>query len=67
VPEAAVQAWARAFREAAASPGYAALREQHGLYPFALTGPALDDYVQVQIKAYRRLAEELGLRRWPAS
>ena len=66
VPDAAAQAWARAFREASAAPGYAALREQHGLYPFALTGAALDDYVQAQIKSYRRLADELGLRRWPS-
>jgi putative tricarboxylic transport membrane protein len=42
----------------------AALREQHGLYPFALTGAALDDYVQAQIKAYQQLADGLGLRRW---
>ncbi|NVM92479.1 tripartite tricarboxylate transporter substrate binding protein [Variovorax sp. SG517] len=66
VPDAAVRAWTNAFREASAAPGYAALREQHGLYPFALTGPALDDYVQAQLKAYRRLADELGLRRWPS-
>ncbi|MBB3638282.1 Bug family tripartite tricarboxylate transporter substrate binding protein [Variovorax atrisoli] len=67
VPEPAVRAWVAAFREAGAAPGYAALREQHGLYPFALTGTALDDYVQAQLKAYRRLADELGLRRWPTS
>ncbi|MGJ7525160.1 Bug family tripartite tricarboxylate transporter substrate binding protein [Variovorax sp. GB1P17] len=64
VPEAAVRAWTAAFREASAAPGYAALRERHGLYPFDLTGPALDDYVQAQIKTYRQLADELGLRRW---
>jgi putative tricarboxylic transport membrane protein len=64
VPEAAVRAWTTAWREASAAPGYAALRERHGLYPFDLTGPALDDYVQAQIKTYRQLADELGLRRW---
>jgi putative tricarboxylic transport membrane protein len=64
VPEPAVRAWANAFREASAAPGFAALREQHGLYPFALTGAALDDYVQAQIKGYQQLADELGLRRW---
>ena len=67
LPDAAVRAWSNAFREASAAPGYASLREQHGLYPFALTGSALDDYVQAQIKAYRQLADELGLRRWPTS
>jgi len=64
VPEAAARAWAAAFAEATAAPGYAALRERHGLYPFALTGAALDDYVQARIGAYRQLADELGLRRW---
>lgn len=64
VPEPAVRAWAAAFREAGAAPGFAALREQHGLYPFALTGTALDGYVQAQIKSYQQLADELGLRRW---
>lgn len=66
VPEASVRAWTTAFQEASAAPGYAALREQHGLYPFALTGAALDEYVAAQIKTYRRLADELGLRRWPS-
>jgi putative tricarboxylic transport membrane protein len=64
VPDAAVRAWTAAFAEATAAPGYAALRERHGLYPFALTGAALDDYVQARIQAYRALADELGLRRW---
>jgi len=64
VPDAAVRAWTAAFAEATAAPGYAALRERHRLYPFALTGAALDDYVQARILAYRQLAEELGLRRW---
>ncbi|MBW8716695.1 MAG: tripartite tricarboxylate transporter substrate binding protein [Variovorax paradoxus] len=64
VPDAAMRAWTAAFAEAAAAPGYAALRERHGLYPFALTGAALDDYVQARIKTYQALADELGLRRW---
>ncbi len=64
VPDAAVRAWSAAFAEAVATPGYAALRERHSLYPFALTGAALDDYVQARIKTYQALADELGLRRW---
>jgi putative tricarboxylic transport membrane protein len=64
VPDAAVRAWTAAFTEAVADAGYAALRERHGLYPFALTGTALDDYVQARIKTYKQLADELGLRRW---
>ncbi|MBJ2156543.1 Bug family tripartite tricarboxylate transporter substrate binding protein [Variovorax sp. IB41] len=64
VPDAAVRAWTAAFAEATASPGYAALRERHSLYPFALTGAALDDWVQARIKTYQALADDLGLRRW---
>ena len=64
VPDAAVRAWTAAFAEATAAPGYAALRERHSLYPFALTGAALDAYVQARIKTYQALADELGLRRW---
>jgi putative tricarboxylic transport membrane protein len=63
-PEAAVRAWTEAFRQAVASPGYAALRERHGLHPFTLTGAPLEDFVRQRIEAYRRLADELGLRRW---
>ncbi|XPG48599.1 tripartite tricarboxylate transporter substrate-binding protein [Variovorax sp. KK3] len=64
VPEAAVRAWSEAFRQAVASPGYAALRERHGLYPFTLTGTSLEDFVRQRIEDYRRQADELGLRRW---
>ncbi|MCT8180301.1 tripartite tricarboxylate transporter substrate binding protein [Variovorax sp. CY25R-8] len=64
VPDAALRAWTAAFEEAMAAPGYAALRERHGLYPFALTGAALDAYVRERIQAYRQQAEALGLRRW---
>jgi putative tricarboxylic transport membrane protein len=64
VPEPAARAWADAFRQALAAPGYAALRERHGLYPFSLTGTALDDFVQRELSRYRQLATELGLRRW---
>lgn len=63
-PDAAARAWTTAFCEATGAPGYAALRERHGLYPFALTGAALDGYVQARIKTYQALADELGLRRW---
>lgn len=64
VPESAMRAWTAAFAQATAAPGYAMLRERHGLYPFVLTGAALDEYVQARIKAYQALADELGLRRW---
>ncbi|MDH4418471.1 MAG: tripartite tricarboxylate transporter substrate-binding protein [Acidovorax sp.] len=63
-PDAAVRAWVAAFAEALAAPGYAALCSQHGLYPFARTGAALEEFVQRSLADYRRLAQELGLRSW---
>lgn len=63
-PEPAAHAWIDAFREAMEAPGYPALRERHRLYPFSRTGPALEAYVQASIGRYRRLASDLGLRRW---
>ncbi|WP_157412398.1 tripartite tricarboxylate transporter substrate-binding protein [Acidovorax sp. Root217] len=64
-PEAAVRAWTSAFEAAMAAPGYAALCSRYGLYPFALTGAALDGFVQRSLQDYRRMAQDLGLRTWP--
>ncbi len=64
-PEAAVHAWTSAFEAAMAAPGYAALCSRYGLYPFALTGAALDGFVQRSLQDYRRMAQDLGLRTWP--
>ena len=63
-PEAAMHAWTLAFQQAQAAPGYAAVCRQYGLYPLALTGSALEDFVQRSLSDYRRLAQELGLRSW---
>lgn len=63
-PDAAVRAWTTALRDALAAPGYAALCTQYGLYPFALTGAALEDFVQRSLADYRRLVQDLGLRAW---
>jgi putative tricarboxylic transport membrane protein len=64
VPEEAVQAWVSAFRNAIDAPGFKTLREQHGLYPFSLTGSSLEAFVATQIATYRKIADGLGLRRW---
>ena len=53
------------FADALAAPGYAALCSQYGLYPFARTGAALEEFVQRSLADYRQLAQELGLRSWP--
>ncbi|WP_295851563.1 tripartite tricarboxylate transporter substrate-binding protein [uncultured Xylophilus sp.] len=65
VPDAAVRGWTEAFAEAMAAPGYAALRTRHGMYPLTLTGAPLEAHVERRLQDYRRLAAELGLRRWP--
>ncbi|MDM0015606.1 tripartite tricarboxylate transporter substrate-binding protein [Variovorax sp. J22P168] len=64
VAEPALRAWVDAFREAMAAPGFPALRERHRLYPFSLTGAALEAYVATSLAQYAKLATELGLRRW---
>lgn len=64
VAEAAVRAWTEAFRDAMAAPSYPALRERHRLYPFSLTGAALEDHVRDRIAHYQAVAADLGLRRW---
>lgn len=64
-PDAAVRAWTSAFEQALAAPGYAALCSRYGLYPFARTGAALEDFVQRSLQDYRRMAQDLGLRTWP--
>ena len=50
--EAAHRAWARAFREAMQSAPFPALLRRHRLYPHALTGAALDDFVAERIAGY---------------
>jgi putative tricarboxylic transport membrane protein len=44
-----------------ATPEFAKLRAERGLYPYAKTGPELDIYVKQQVKQYRDLAAEFGL------
>lgn len=53
--------WTNAFKKAMASPEYAKLRTQQGLFPFDLTGPELDTYIKARVKDYTELADSLGL------
>lgn len=53
--------WVGAFKKTMASPEYAKLREQQGLFPFDMTGPELDRYVKQQVKEYAELADTFGL------
>lgn len=53
--------WVDAFKKTMASPDYAKLREQQGLFPFDMTGAELDRYVKQQVKEYAELADTFGL------
>ncbi|RMX08843.1 tripartite tricarboxylate transporter substrate binding protein [Corticibacter populi] len=53
--------WTDAFKTATSHEAFAKLREQQGLFPFDLSGPALDAYVKDQVKEYAELAKSFGL------
>ncbi len=53
--------WVDASKKTMASPEYAKLREQQGLFPFDMTGAELDRYVKQQVKEYAELADTFGL------
>jgi putative tricarboxylic transport membrane protein len=61
VADADFNAWTVAFQKAMATPGYAKLREERGLFPLSLTGTELDAYVKRHTHQYGKLAAELGL------
>ena len=63
VPEADYQRWVASFDRAMATPQFAQWRTQAGMYPFALTGDKLTQYVNQAVERYSRQAAELGLMR----
>jgi putative tricarboxylic transport membrane protein len=63
VPEADVKAWSALVERLMATPEFDRLRERHGLYPLAKTGPALRDYLRQQTQHYTEIADRFGLRR----
>ena len=62
VADADYAAWVDLFTRMLASKGYERLRAERGLYPFALTGAELDAYVKRSVQAYRKVAEDFGLK-----
>ncbi len=62
-PEADYQKWVARFDHMMASRAFDQLRVEHGLYPFAMTGATLTDYVKKTMDGYGRQAKELGLVR----
>jgi tripartite-type tricarboxylate transporter receptor subunit TctC len=61
VSEADYHYWIDAFNKMLATSEFAKLREERGLYPFAMTGAELDTYVKKQVDDYTKLAKEFGL------
>ena len=55
------QWWTATFDKMLAAPEFDRLRQERGLFPFALTGQALDDYVSKEVQRYAALAREFGL------
>jgi len=61
VSDADYQWWVDAFDKTMASPDYAALQAQRGLFPFNMTGAKLDEFVKARVRAYAELADSFGL------
>jgi putative tricarboxylic transport membrane protein len=61
VSDADYKAWVDAFAKQMATPAFAKLRAERGLYPFAMTGAEFDAYVKKQVAAYRTLVTDFGL------
>jgi putative tricarboxylic transport membrane protein len=53
--------WKASFDTLLASDEFDKLRDQRELFPFAMTGEALDVYVKQQVADYKALAQEFGL------
>lgn len=63
VPDANYRKWVARFAQAMATPEFDRLRSAHGLYPLAMTGDALTEYVKKTVDNYGKQAGELGLVR----
>ncbi len=61
VSDADYKVWADTFSKMQATPAFAKLQGERGLFPFALTGKELDTYVKQQVNDYRKLVAEFNL------
>jgi putative tricarboxylic transport membrane protein len=66
VSDADYKVWADTFAKMMATPGFAKLRAERGLFAFDKTGPELDAYVKQRVAYYRTLAADFGLNVTPA-
>jgi putative tricarboxylic transport membrane protein len=55
--------WVQAFDRMMGTPAFDRLRASSGLYPFALTGEPLTNYIKKTVDNYGRQAKELGFAR----
>ncbi len=53
--------WVATFDKMMATPEFAKLREERGLFPFALTGDKLTEFIRKDVKRYAELAKEFGM------
>jgi putative tricarboxylic transport membrane protein len=63
VSDADYQKWVNHFQRVMATPAFDEMRKAHGLYPFAMTGKNLTDYIERAVNNYRQQAREFGLVR----
>jgi putative tricarboxylic transport membrane protein len=61
VADADYKAWVDTFNKMMATKEWDKLREERGLFPFAMTGAELDAYVKKQVANYKKLASDFGL------
>ncbi len=61
VPEKDYQRWVQRFNSRMTTPEFAALRAAHGLYPFAMTGSQLTEYINKTMVNYGQQVKALGL------
>jgi putative tricarboxylic transport membrane protein len=63
VSDADYRRWVRDFDQMEASPQFAKLRAEAGLYPFSVTGDALTQYIKKAVNDYNRQARQYNLVR----
>ncbi|MFP5404889.1 MAG: Bug family tripartite tricarboxylate transporter substrate binding protein [Gammaproteobacteria bacterium] len=61
VSDADYQWWVDKFNKLLATPEFAKLRADRGLFPFSKTGADLDAYVKQRVPEYRKIGAEFGL------
>ncbi|MGQ0708933.1 MAG: Bug family tripartite tricarboxylate transporter substrate binding protein [Rhodoferax sp.] len=62
VSDADYKAWSDTFAKMMETPAFNKLRDERGLYKFAMTGKELDTFIKVQMVAYRQLAADFNLK-----